>query len=79
MFDGIDLVARIEHMSKKKAVDFLLEAGFSSYMGVKLKEHVTNEQKIKELDLKGHPYPTHFVKELRKLCKERGMDIRKII
>ena len=79
LFDGIELVAKIERKSKKKATDFLLEAGFGSYMGAKLAEHVKNEQKIKESNLKQHPYPSRFVKELRKFCKERGMDIRKII
>jgi len=48
-------------------------------MGGKLKEHVKNEQKIKELNLQRHPFPERFVRELRKFCKERGMDIRKII
>ena len=69
----------MENISKKKATEFLLEAGFSSYMGAKLKEQVKNEQKIKELNLKLHPYPTWFVRALRKFCKEQGMDTRKII
>ena len=79
LYEGINLVARIEHISKKKATDLLLEAGFSSYMGTKLKEHVENEQQINELNLKRHPFPSRFVRELRKFCKERGMDIRKTI
>ena len=79
LYEGIELVARLERKSKKKAVDLLLEQGFSSYMGAKLKEHVKREQEIKELNLKRHPYPSRFVKELRKFCKERGLDISKII
>lgn len=79
LYDGIDLVARIENISKKKATEKLLEAGFSRYMGEKIKEHVENEQRITELNLKRHPSPTRFVKEVRKYCKERGMDISKII
>ena len=75
----IELVAKIEGKSKKKTVDLLLEAGFSSYMGAKLKEHIKNEQKIKELNLERHQRTTRFVKEVRKFCKERGLDIRKII
>ena len=79
LYEGIELVARIENISKKKATELLLESGFSRYMGAKLKEHVKNEQNIEEQNHKRHPYPTRFVKVLRKFCKERGMDIRKII
>jgi len=79
MFDGVELVAKIEGKSKKKTVELLLEEGFSSYMGTKLKEHIKNEQKIKELNLRRHPYPTRFVKVVRKFCKEHGIDFSKII
>ena len=79
LFNGIELVAMIEGISKKKAVELLLETGFSDYMGGKLKEHVENERRIKELNLQRHPYPTRFVRRLRQFCKERGIDTKKII
>jgi hypothetical protein len=49
MFDGIELVGKIEHLSKKKAACLLIERGFSSYMGEKLKEAVKVEIAVDEL------------------------------
>lgn len=40
MFDGIQLVAKIEKLSKKKATRFLLEKGFRNYIGEKLHEAI---------------------------------------
>ena len=79
MFKGIELVSKIERISKKKAVRLILEAGFSKYMGNKLKEHIENEKRIRELNFKRHPYPTRLVRVLRRLCKEMGLDPSKII
>jgi hypothetical protein len=33
MFEGIELIAKIERTTKKKAARLLIERGFSSYMG----------------------------------------------
>ena len=73
MDDGIVLVSKIERLSKIRAVHLLLERGFSSYMGEKLK----TEMAIRELERK--PHLTRFVLELRRFAKERGMDISKFI
>ena len=73
MFDGIELVAKMERVSKKKAARLLIERGFSSYMGEKIK----TELAISELERK--PHLTRFVLELRRFAKERGMDISKFI
>jgi hypothetical protein len=73
MYDGIELVGAIERLSKKKAARLLLERGFSSYMGEKLK----TEMAIRELERK--PHLTRFVLELRRFARERGMDISKFI
>jgi hypothetical protein len=73
MFDGIELVGKIEHLSKKKAARLLIERGFSSYMGEKLK----TELAVRELERKSRA--TRFILELRRLAKERGMDISKFI
>jgi hypothetical protein len=77
MFDGIELVAKIERTSKKKAARQLIERGFSIYMGEKVKEAIQNELAARELRQK--PHLTRFVLELRKFAKERGMDISKLI
>jgi hypothetical protein len=73
MFDGIELVAKIERTTKKKAARVLIERGFSSYMGEKLK--IANA--IRELE--GKPKATRFILQLRRFAKERGMDISKFI
>jgi hypothetical protein len=73
MFEGIEWVARIERLSKKKAARLLIERGFSSYIGEKMKIELA----IRELERK--PKLTRFVLELRRLAKERGMDISKFL
>ena len=77
MFDGIELVGKIERVSKKQAARLLIERGFSSYMGEKLKEAAQVEIAVDELRRK--PRATRFVLELRRFAKERGMDISKFI
>jgi hypothetical protein len=42
MFQGIELVAKIERMSKKKAARFLIEEGFRKYIGNKLGEAISD-------------------------------------
>jgi hypothetical protein len=77
MFQGIELVAKIERTTKKNAARLLIERGFSSYMGEKLREAIQNELAARELRQK--PHLTRFVLELRKFAKERGIDISKFI
>ncbi len=79
MYQGVEIIARIERTSIKEATDLLLASAISQYMGEKLLEHIKNEKEIKELNLQRHPYPPRFVREVRKLCKERSIDNRKII
>jgi pantoate kinase len=73
MFDGIELVAKIERMTKKKAIRSIFERGFSSYIGEKMKQAMA----IRELQQK--PKATRFILELRRFAKQRGMDISKFI
>jgi hypothetical protein len=73
MFDGIKLVAKLERTSKKKPARLLIERGFRSYMGEKLKMELA----LRVLERK--PRLTRFVLELRRLAKTRGMDISKFI
>jgi hypothetical protein len=73
MLEGIQLVSRIEKLSNRKAVRLILERGFSSYMGEKMKEAIAIEE------LRQTPKATRFILELRKFAKERGMDISKFI
>jgi hypothetical protein len=71
MFDGIEWVARIERVSKKKAARLLIERGFSSWLGEKLKE----DRAIRKLE--SEPHLTRFILELRRFAREHGMDISK--
>jgi hypothetical protein len=75
--DGIEIVAVIERVNKKQAADLLMKTGISSYMGDKLSEHIHSEHVAREQNQKVKI--THFVLELRKLARERGMDISKFI
>jgi len=77
MFHGIELVAKIERMTKKKAARLLIERGFSSYMGEKITEQIESERAARELNQKAKL--TRFVTILRKYARERGMDISKFI
>jgi hypothetical protein len=71
MFDGIAWVAKFERMSKKKAARLLIERGFSSWFGEKIKE----DRALRELESK--PHLTRFILEFRKFAREHGMDISK--
>ena len=73
MFAGIDWVAKFERISKVRAANRLLERGFRSWIAEKIKA----EMAIRKLERE--PHLTRFVLELRKLAKERGMDISKFI
>jgi hypothetical protein len=77
MFDGIELVGKIEKLSKKKAARLIMERGFSSYMGEKVGEAIKRELAARQLN--EEPELTRFVLELRRFAKERGMDISKFI
>ena len=75
--DGIELVALIEHISKKQAAELLMKAGLSSYMGGKITEYIESKRKAREQNqiLK----LTRFVRIMRQYARERGYDILKFI
>jgi hypothetical protein len=75
--NGVEKVAKIERISKKKAARLLIERGFSNYMGEKIKEQLENDKAARESPRK--PYPTRFKRELHKHGKERGIDISNIV
>jgi hypothetical protein len=74
---GIELVAAIERTSKKNAALLLIERGFRSYMGEKVKIAIEDERAARELNQKVKM--TRFVMLLRRYAREHGMDISKII
>jgi len=47
--DGIELVAQIELVSKKRAAELLVTAGLSSYMGAKVTKYIEDERTAREL------------------------------
>ena len=71
MFQGIELVAKIERVSKKKAARFLIEEGFRKYIGNKLGEAIKTEVAARELRRK--PKLTCFVLELS-VCGQQKWD-----
>ena len=75
--DGIELVALIEHISKKQAAELLMKAGLSSYMGAKVTEYIENKRVAREQNQKLKL--TRFVTVLRRCAKERGMNISEFI
>ncbi len=77
LYDGIELVAKIENVNRKKAAELLMKAGLSSYMGAKLTEYIKNDQAAREQNQKMKM--TRFVMILRRYAREHGMDISKII
>ena len=75
--DGVDLVAAIERTSKKMAAQMLMERGFSSYMGDKVKQEIERQRSRRENNqIKS---PSRFAILLRKMARERGIDISKFI
>jgi hypothetical protein len=64
-------VARFERVSKKKAARLLIERGFSSWLGEKIKEDLAMRK------LESEPHLTRFILEFRKFAREHGMDISK--
>ena len=77
MFDGIELVAKIEKLTKKKAARLLMEQGFRSYISKGLHEYIKDD--IADNKLRQRRAITPFIRELRKFAKERGIDISKFI
>ena len=70
MCDGIELVAEIEKINKKKAAHNPIKRGFSSWMGEKVKNHIDNEKSARELDQKIKL--TRYILEMRGFVRERG-------
>jgi hypothetical protein len=77
LYNGIELVAKIERINKKAAAQELIERGFSRYMGEKLEEYAKNEVRARDLNQKLRA--TRFILELRRFAKDHGMDISKFI
>jgi len=77
MFDGIELVAKVERVTKKKAARLLMEEGIRSYAGKNLHEYIKDD--IADNKLRQQRTGTRLIRELRKFAKERGIDISKFI
>ena len=77
LYDGIDLVAKIERTSKKDAAELLMKAGLSSYMGGKITEYLEDERAAREYHQRMRY--NRFIHEVRRCAKELGMDISKFL
>ncbi len=77
MFNGIELIARFEKISKKQAAHLLLEAGFKYYVGEKIRKDIEARTAAKKLNQKIQV--SKFIMELEKYCREQGIDISKAV
>ena len=67
--EAVAFVAKVEHLSFKGATEFLIEEGFSKYMG---KIIIKSVEDRKDPDYK----PPREIKLLRKLIRERGIQAK---
>jgi hypothetical protein len=73
---GIDLVADQEKCSKKAAVEKLMEAGISQYMG----EIIGNEFHAQRLaNERGEIYRSRFFTLLKRYARTNGMNLSKFL
>jgi len=75
--EGIDFVAAIERTSKKRAAEMIMARGFSAYMGDKVTEEIKLNTVARERNEEAKR--TRFAFILRKVAREKGMDISKFI
>jgi hypothetical protein len=76
LFDGIELIAKIERTSKKDAAELLMKAGISSYMGDKISEYIHSEHVARE---QNDAKVSRFIMFLKRYAREQSTDISKII
>jgi len=71
---GVKIIAKIEGISNKAAVNMLIGSGISRYLGELLKKHIENEQLNRER-AKGTALIATLdgIKEVRKYLAEYGM------
>ena len=73
----IDLVVAAEQIPKRQAMLNLIQAGFKYYILEKTKQHIDNEV---ELNKHGEQQVNDaFIKAFRRLAKQNGVDISKIL
>ena len=77
MVDGIEMVKKIEKVSKKAAARLLMAEGFRTYIANGLHEYIKDD--IADNKLQQRRAITPFIRELRRFAKERGIDISEFI
>lgn len=71
--EGIDIMAGVEDISKKNAVELLIEAGLSKYMGRLWTEYLSNDEEREEFF--SNFQHRRWIREVRRLAKEKGVDL----
>ena len=66
--------AALEKISKKQAAHLLIEAVFSYWYGQKVKQNIKNREAARKLSQKLKI--TRFMRELKKYCKEQGINLQ---
>ena len=69
--DGVELISKIEHSTRRAAASMLMELGMSAYMGRKLTAQIQDD--VSEIDKQ------RFSDTLRQKALEQGKDISKFI
>jgi hypothetical protein len=68
--EGVELIAKIENLTKKDAASMLMQRGLSSYMGDKLTEHIKNEQLAREQNIP--VLKTRFIQMFNRYAETKG-------
>jgi hypothetical protein len=74
--DGIDLTSAFERTSKRDAAIMLMTLGLRIYIGDKCKDSIQHEVEARE---KGERRYDRFAILLKRLAKQNGVDISKLI
>jgi hypothetical protein len=77
MYQGIEFIARVNRISKKQAVNDLIELGMQTLYARKMNQEIVDRLAAEEAGKQY--YADRFILQFRKWAREKGMDIHKII
>jgi hypothetical protein len=75
--EGIEFVAAVENCSQKCVIEMRIEEGMKIYMGDNLREFLQRERVARELNQEVER--TRFILMLRRLAKQKGLNVSKIL
>jgi len=75
--DGVELISKIEHSTKKAAANMLMELGMSAYMGSKITKSIQRGDISTDPSQKAEI--TWFKRVMRRRARDQGKDISRFI